>query len=232
MSRRSIDRIPALCEAAHGAFLEHGYRNAQVADVAARMGISVGAVYRHVVGKEALFELALRWSLGLPIPDGPRPLSAAPFEEVTRSARARLSAVMDWAWVEGRLAEPPPADGRAELRAVLRLFYHAAREVRFGVKLLDRCFPDIPALRDTHIELVKGKAVDVLTRYLETRSAQGVLRAPGGSAMAARAMMEAAAWMAVHRSFDPMAPTTGSPDADEAAAEEAVVEMIVGGLVA
>src|SRR5512145_2032307 len=59
---RSIpeSRFQDLLDAATAVFLEQGYRLTQVADVAARMGLSKGSLYTYVESKEALFDCVLR----------------------------------------------------------------------------------------------------------------------------------------------------------------------------
>jgi AcrR family transcriptional regulator len=231
MPRPRKTDLNALCEAAYAAFLAAGYRNAQVSDVAARLGLSVGAIYRHVDSKEALFELALRWAFDLPIPSGPPPLSAVPFADLTALIRDRLAEEVNWSFLESRLDAPPPDDVGAELQTAIERMFRITHRRRYGIKILDRCFAEIPALRDTHIDLVKGRTAELLTRYVALRAGQGRLRAPGGAAMTARALMEMVVWMAMHRTFDPLAPQPEPGTDAEEAALAAALGVALDGLV-
>src|SRR5574342_1256356 len=53
-------RLHDLVQAATEVFIAQGYRRTQMADVAAAMGLSKGALYLYVESKEALFDLVVR----------------------------------------------------------------------------------------------------------------------------------------------------------------------------
>ena len=55
------DRIPKLLDAAAAAFVEHGFHRTQMDDVAERLGVSKGTIYRTVDSKEALFAAVVEW---------------------------------------------------------------------------------------------------------------------------------------------------------------------------
>ena len=61
---RSLDEF---AQAGVQCFLRGGYRLTQVADVSAAMGMSAGAIYRYVEGKEALFDISVHYAAHLPI---------------------------------------------------------------------------------------------------------------------------------------------------------------------
>ena len=63
-----LDRLDALVDAATGVFIAQGYRRAQMADVAAVLGLAKGTLYLYVESKEALFDLVVRYA------DAPRPI--------------------------------------------------------------------------------------------------------------------------------------------------------------
>src|SRR5262245_39951324 len=56
------DRLPKLLDAAAAAFVEHGFHRTQMDDVAERLGVSKGTIYRAVDSKEALFAAVIAWS--------------------------------------------------------------------------------------------------------------------------------------------------------------------------
>lgn len=60
VSRRvPTDRLPSLVAAAAEAFIEHGFERTQMEDIAARLGVAKGTIYRSVPSKEALFAAVL-----------------------------------------------------------------------------------------------------------------------------------------------------------------------------
>src|SRR3990170_4589537 len=56
------DRHPKLLDAAAATFVEHGFQRAQMDDVADRLGVSKGTIYRAVDSKEALFGAVVAWA--------------------------------------------------------------------------------------------------------------------------------------------------------------------------
>lgn len=78
-----------LLSAAAEAFAEHGFGGATLADIAARAGVTTGAIYNHFAGKEDLLVAAARATLeGIP-PRAPR--AGNPAEGARRAARAFLA---------------------------------------------------------------------------------------------------------------------------------------------
>jgi hypothetical protein len=53
---------PPLLDAAAAAFVEHGFHRAQMDDVAERLGVSKGTIYRTVDSKDALFAATIAWA--------------------------------------------------------------------------------------------------------------------------------------------------------------------------
>jgi AcrR family transcriptional regulator len=70
----SPDRLEQLAACATRVFIERGYRDTQMADVAAAMGVAKGTVYLYVESKEALFDLSLRYADAAKPPAAPRRL--------------------------------------------------------------------------------------------------------------------------------------------------------------
>src|ERR1700677_450474 len=64
------ERVRDVAEAACQVFIDKGYRRAHISEVAAELGLSHGAVYGYVESKEALFQLAMTFAIGLePVED-------------------------------------------------------------------------------------------------------------------------------------------------------------------
>ncbi|SKA05950.1 TetR/AcrR family transcriptional regulator [Consotaella salsifontis] len=128
------ERVQAILEAACAVFLEKGFANARVEDVAARAGIAKGTVYLHFASKEALFE-ALISSLALPPLDG---LTALLADETGSSADLLRRAI--GIFKDGVLA--------SERRHVLRLLLTEG--------------PRFPAIARFHHDHVVSRAIPML----------------------------------------------------------------------
>ena len=226
---RSIpkDRFQDLLEAATAVFLEQGYRRAQMADVATRMGVAKGTLYLYVESKDALFDAVLRHAdtsrpIGLPdslpVPTPPRDATLEMVRKrVTREAVRRAMA----AALERRRVR----DVHQELEGILRELYTLLSRNRTGITLLDRCSSDHPELAAAWYGTGREGALALLTRYLEDRIARGKLRAVADVNVTARITLETLVLWAVHRHWDP------SPQPmDEADAEDSVVAFILNAL--
>jgi AcrR family transcriptional regulator len=221
------DRFEDLIEAATAVFLEQGYRRTQVADVAARMGLSKGSVYTYVESKEALFDCVLRHAdhpdrielpETLPVPTPP---PGATLEVV----QGRLAEEGALPALTAALSRARVADARAELEAVLGELYDALARHRIGIKLLDRCAPDYPELAKEWYRAGREGALSLLERYLADRARRGRLRRFEDGAVTARIVLETLVFWAVHRHWDP------SPQAvDEASARRTVLAFLKSAL--
>jgi AcrR family transcriptional regulator len=222
------DRFDELIRAATAVFLEQGYRRTQVADVAARMGLSKGSVYTYVESKEALFDQALRHAdrtepielpESLPIPTPP-PGSTLEVVQRRLAEKGALPAL------GAALARARVADARAELESMLGELYDALARHRTAIKLLDRCAPEYPDLAKVWYRAGREGALALLARYLDDRARRGRLRRFEDGALAARMVLETLVFWAVHRHWDP------SPQAiDEASARRAVLSFLTSALV-
>src|SRR3990172_5694004 len=163
------DRFQDLIDAATAVFLEQGYRRTQVADVAARMGLSKGSIYTYVESKESLFDCVLRHADRSDRVDLPEALPVA-----TPSPSATLEMVEKRLSEEGALPSLTAAlsrarvmDVRAELETVLGELYDALARHRTAIKLLDRCAPDYPELAKLWYRGSREGSLSLLARYLD-----------------------------------------------------------------
>jgi AcrR family transcriptional regulator len=222
------DRFEELIRAATAVFLEQGYRRTQVADVAARMGLSKGSLYTYVESKEALFDCVLRHAdriAPLAMPEK-LPVATPPPGSALEVVQQRLAQEGALPALEAALARRRFADVEAELRAVLGELYDALARHRISIKLLDRCAPDYPELAKLWYRETRERALLQLGAYLEQRARRGHLRRLGDPALAARIVIETLAFWAVHRHWDP------SPQAfDETSARETVLAFLSAALV-
>jgi AcrR family transcriptional regulator len=221
------DRFQHLLDAATAVFLEQGYRRTQIADVAARMGVSKGSVYTYVESKEALFDCVLRHADetdGVPLPETlpvPTPPASATLERV----EARLSQGGALPSLTAALSRRRVADVRAELEGVLAELYDGLARNRTGIKLLDRCALDYPELAKLWYRAGREDALSLLGRYLDDRIRRGRLRRFEDGAVAARLVLETLVFWAVHRHWDP------SPQmVDEDSARRTVLAFLTAAL--
>jgi len=222
------DRFHDLVEAATTVFLEEGYRRAQIADVAARMGVAKGTVYLYVESKEALFHAVVRHAdrrERIELPDVlpfPTPPPGATLEEVRKRVAENGLPVLGEALARRRVT-----DVRAELESILHELYGLLSRHRVGIKLLDRCARDHPELAAVWYDSGREGTQELLRLYLEDRIRRRRLASVEDPAVTARIVLETLVLWAVHRHWDP------SPqDFDEDAAERAVVSFILRALLA
>jgi len=220
-------RFQDLIDAATRVFIAQGYRHTQMGDVAEAMGVAKGTVYLYVESKEALFDVVLRSA------DVPLPIALPPRLPVRSPGSGRTLR-----WVKDRLAEQPasptlraalrrhPRAGEAgELARILGEVYEAMARNRTGIKLVDRCAVEYPALAKIWFTQGREALLSQLTQYLEQGIRAGVLRPVPDPVVAARLMIETLVFWAVHRHWDP------SPQpVDPRVAQDTVVEMLVGAL--
>lgn len=221
-------RFQELVEAATAVFLEQGYRRTQVADVAARMGLSKGSVYTYVESKEALFDCVLRHADQAERIDLPETLPVAtPRPEATLEiVKRRLAEEGVLPSLTAALSRARVVDARKELETVLGELYDALARHRTAIQLLDRCAADYPELAKVWYGAGREGALSLLGRYLDDRARRGRLRRFEDGAVAARIVLETLVFWAVHRHWDP------SPQAvAEASAKRAALAFLTSALV-
>lgn len=196
-------------------------------DIAKAMGLAKGTVYLYVESKDALFDIVLRSA------DAPRPIVLPPRLPVRTPPRGRTLQ-----WVRRRLAEQPAsstlraalrrhggARDATELTRILRELFEAMARNRTGIKLVDRCAVEYPALAKVWFAQGREALLVQLTQYLERGTRAGRLRPVPNPIVAARLTIETLVFWAVHRHWDP------SPQPfDPRVAQDTVVHMLVGAL--
>ncbi len=222
------DRFPALIRAGAQVFLEQGFRRAQMADVAERLGVSKGTLYLYVESKEALFDLALRHADDaappalpeeLPVPT-PKPGATLANVEKRIAQEAALPAL------RAALARGRVRDARAEAEEIAREVYALLARHRVAIKLLDRCALDYPGLAAVWYASGREGLLALLEQWLAERTRRRRLRRFPDVALAARMLLETITFWSVHRHWDP------SPQAfDERLVAESVVAFVVAALV-
>jgi AcrR family transcriptional regulator len=220
-------RFQDLIDGATGVFIAQGYRRTQMGDIAEVMGLAKGTIYLYVESKDALFDVVLRSA------DAPRPIALPPRLPVRPPARGRTLR-----WVKHRLTEQPASPtlraalrrhggtwDAAELTRILGELYEAMARNRTGIKLVDRCAVEYPALAKVWFTQGREALLVQLTQYIERGIRAGRLRPVSNAIVATRLIIETLVFWAVHRHWDP------SPQPfDPRVAQETVVQMLVGAL--
>jgi len=216
--------VVKLVETATRLFIEKGYRRAQMEDVTQAMGWSPAAVYRYVESKEALFDLVIRAGatpgrrfddLKLPVAT-PKPGATLRFLRETLHREGQIKSL------ESALSRKTVDYPEQELEAVVRELYSRIARYQVGIKLLDRSILDWPQLAELWSGQLRNAFIEQLAKYLGQRMDNGLLRPVPSPRAAARLIVEAVAFFAMHRHYDPF-PTP----MDDKTAEDTVADTIV-----
>jgi AcrR family transcriptional regulator len=224
------DRLAKLLDAAAAAFVEHGFHRTQMDDVAERLGVSKGTIYRTVDSKDALFAAAIAWA------DTPDDATATAIRgsfdlgalasSITNELTAAIAALELTTIVAerrrlragGRVA----ADEVERVAAGLHRVMHARRT---AIMVLDRCAGEIPELGDVWFGEGRYALVDLWSDYLELRGAAIVIDVD--RAILARTIVEIITTWAVKMPWD-RAPRP-YPDDTTAACATMIRHLVTGG---
>lgn len=196
---RSLDEF---AQAGVQCFLRGGYRLTQVADVSAAMGMSAGAIYRYVEGKEALFDISVHYAAHLPINTRPIPVKVGSIDDTIRAVRTVASRWKDRPHLNQALASKRPKDVRTEAASIGLELYDLLSYYADFIGLLNRCAHDIPELLQVFNEEIKTPLFADLATWFQRRRGVDSRKNSGPSAAVARAALEAVAWLANVRKRD------------------------------
>lgn len=221
------DRLSHLIARATTVFIDQGYRRTQMEDVATALGIAKGTLYLYVESKEALFDLVLRSADADPLlpPLAPLPLPTPPPGSTLAYVRERLARNQTLPTLTAALARQRVKNARAELALILGELYDTLARNRHGIKLLDRSAQDLPELAALWFDTARGGLMTTLAHYLTTRMQRKLLRPSLDAAVTARLILEAVAFWAVHRHWDPRPQIVG-----ETVARDTVIQFLLNAL--
>ena len=149
--RRAEARPDEVLDAALALFVEKGFATTRVEDIAARAGLSKGAVYLYFASKEAILEGLVKRAV-LPIADN----ALSIFENYVGDPRPVISAALKM--VAGRLSDPKLV---AIPRLLIREMIHfPAFAQMYRQAVLDRVMPVVERLVRNGIEEGYFRAVD------------------------------------------------------------------------
>jgi len=219
------DRLPKLVEVATSVFIEQGFRQTKMDDVAEALGVAKGTLYLYVESKEALFDLACR-AADRPFEEPAElPVKSPPAGATIKYIGERLAAGQVMPALADALAGRKRAT-RDELGAIVGDIYDALARNRVGMKLVDRSARDIPELGKIWFGGARGFLVDALSHYLTDRIRARRLRPAVDVGIAARFIVETCAFWAVHRHWD-----AARQDLAEERVRAAVIDIVVAALV-
>lgn len=200
-SGKGAGRLREIARAALAAFLLRGYRLTQIVHVSERLGVSVGAIYRWVESKEALFHVAALEALGRLPDDLPTPVR---IQGLGASVAVICEMVAEdplWPALREQVGRPPAADVKAEARAIAGELYDVMSTRAAFLNLLDSCAQDIPELAEFFEQRVRRRLTADLATWVLRRGLAADGGRPGAEALA-RGAMEGAAWLARRRPHD------------------------------
>lgn len=222
-------RFEQLVEVATRTFIARGYRLTQMSDIANGLGVAKGTLYGYVESKEALFDAAVRFADGnaeLPTVSELPLRNPAPGQTVTYIRQRVAAESADTMLVHVVTGKRVFRDAGGELEAVLSDLYRRIARNRLALKLVDSCAADYPELARAWFLEGRSAQVQLLSQLLRSRGEKKRYRRVGEPDVVARTLIEAVAFWALHRHFDP------SPQAtDDAVAEKALIDLVTQGLV-
>jgi AcrR family transcriptional regulator len=196
---RSLDEF---AQAGVQCFLRGGYRLTQVADVSAAMGMSAGAIYRYIEGKEALFDISVHYAAHLPISEKHIPVKVGSIDDTIRAVRMVAGRWKERPHLNQALASKKAKDLRLEAANIGIEIYDLLSSYADFIGLLNRCAHDIPELLQVFNEEIKTPLFADIATWFQRRSGVDSKRSGGQSAAVARAALEAVAWLANVRKRD------------------------------
>jgi AcrR family transcriptional regulator len=195
----SGERLLEVARVATGDFGRLGYRGTKTADVAARAGMSTGALFTYVESKEALFHLVFLHWFGMSAERPPvLPVPTPGPGETLAVIEAGLRGVQ-MPRIRAALAEEEPADVSEELREIVAERYALIEHYWPLLAVIERCAVEMPELESAWFDMARAGSFEQLGSYLERRMAAGLLRPMPDSEVAARIVTESLSWFGWHR---------------------------------
>jgi AcrR family transcriptional regulator len=222
------DRLTKLLDAAAAAFVEHGFQRTQMDDIAERLGVSKGTIYRAVDSKEILFAAVIAWADtpddlpadGLASTHGLAAVASAVATELSDAVVGlELAAIV----ADCKRLRSANAFGDEIERIAIGL-HQVMRSRRTAIMVLDRCASEISDLAAVWFGDGRYALVDLWHDYLTLRSAH--LTDDVDPAILARTIVEIVTTWAVKMPWDP-APRP-YPDDTAAACATMIRHLLTG----
>ncbi len=161
-----------------------------------------GTIYLYAESKEALFDLAVRrsfedptvWNLRLPHPNPGRGVVADHVWSCLQNA-----AHFPRLWLAADSPSPGATRIGSEVEAIVAELYQWLDRYKQGVKLIERSAGDWPDVAQVFYRRFWRGGIRRVADYLARRMREGAIPAREDPMVAARFVVEALTWMAVHR---------------------------------
>ncbi len=202
MRRKPAGRLHQIADAAITVLSQQGYRLTQMADVAREAGLSAGALYSYVEGKEALLHLALAHAFELELDESDLPYRVVSPNETLHLLKREFKRAALWPVLSEKIRTgrvPLQPDDLSGVAAELYDTMHAGRR---RIWLLDRCAKDIPEIANLYVKKVKAQYLKDLAAFIAAGQVPGLFDRDIDPPTAARALLEMIAWLAMHRLRD------------------------------
>jgi AcrR family transcriptional regulator len=211
------DRLPKLLDAAAAEFVEHGFQRTQMDDIAERLGVSKGTIYRAVDSKESLFAAVIEWGDDPDSAPSTGVKASVDLAAVAATVTAQLTAAVATLELTTIVATRSRTtdDFGDEIERITIGLHRLMRGRRTAVMVLDRCAGEIPELAAVWFGDGRYALVDLWADYLELRSS--LVAADVDRAILARTVVEVVTTWAVKMPWD-RAPRPYPDDTAEACA--------------
>ena len=211
------DRLEKLVAVSAEIFVERGYRLTQMDDIADRLGVSKGTLYRHVDSKAPLFAGVVRHGddpASLPTDGMLASVGLDVLVERMSTGAARMAADFDI-----RVAAATHEDNFGDAVEQLAMeMYNDNTRLRIAIMVFDRCASEIAP---EWFELARYAVVDAWTRLLDDAAVESAV----DPATLARTIVELVTLWSVKMPWDP-APRAHPADAEAVGAM--VRSLVVG----
>jgi AcrR family transcriptional regulator len=221
------DRLEKLLIVAASAFIADGFERTQMDDIAAKLGVSKGTIYRSFDSKESLFSAVLAFADNPDLLPTDTTSLAVNLQKTSNTLRDRLTNAIANLTLSEAIATPVPAKTDRMLRAqiteiTLDLFDMMQRN-RIAIMTLDRCAAEIPELAGDWYQSGRYAVVDLWVDYLDAHSDKP---ATVDHAVLARTIVEVVTVWAVKMPWDPMPRSSPTNLADQCASM--VCNLVMG----
>jgi len=168
------DRLSRLVEVATSVFVEQGFRQTKMDDIAEALGVAKGTVYLYVESKEALFRLLLDRGLGTPRPAaGTLPLKSPSASALAHRMDEAIAATFALPKLDAALARRRVKDAAGELTDVIGELYERTLATREAADVVERSARDVPELAAVFYGKVRKDLFERLERLVARRIASG-----------------------------------------------------------
>ncbi len=199
------DRLEKLLTAAADVFVAHGFHRTQMEDIADRLGVSKGTLYRSVESKEALLAAVLEYADNPEMLPKTGPLATRSLADVSAIMRARLSEAPVQLGLRSAASNPTTHHSIVEVgdeveRFAAELFEMMSRH-QTRIMVLESCVAELPMLASDWYAQGRYHLVDLWHQYL--RNQRTHITTGSDLAVLSRTIVEVLALWAVKMSWDP-----------------------------